>query len=168
MAWIDYNSNSSKGSGSSKSNTNSNRRSTRSNPNKSTAKTGTNVTKTTIQNSSTVATGPIKTTINNEQTFTNIVSTPKVDISKLVDDKRKLLDLKTNIENIVRYLNGAIENLETPSSRINDLYNIDSVSIDNGRINAIRQDLINRRNYLNNVVLIELDQNIKKINESIG
>lgn len=168
MSWIDYNSNSSKGSGSSKFNTNSNRRSTRSNPNKSTAKTGTNVAKTTAQNGSAVTNGPIKTTINSEQKLNDAVSTPKVDISKLVDDKRKLLDLKTNIENIVRYLNGAIENLETPSSRINDLYNIDSVSIDNGRINAIRQDLINRRNYLNNVVLIELDQNIKKINESIG
>lgn len=105
---------------------------------------------------------------NNTSTVIDAVSTPEVDMSKLVDDKRKLLDLKTNIENIIRYLNETIESLETPSSRIKDLYNIDSASIDCGRINVIRQDLINRKNYLNNVVLIELDQNIKKINESMG
>lgn len=105
---------------------------------------------------------------NNVKSNVSVSPTPKIDVSQLINDKRKYTDLKTNIEYIIKYLNSAIENLETPSSKIKDLYNIDSLSIDNGRINAIRQDLIEKRNYLNNVVLIELDQNVKKINESIG
>lgn len=146
MAWIDYNSNSSKRSRLSKSTVASNKKMVPSTTNTSAA---------------------VKPA-NNTSTVTDAASTPEVDMSKLVDDKIKLLDLKTNIENIIRYLNGAIESLKTPSSRINDLYNIDSTSIDSGIINTIRQDLINRRNYLNNVILIELDKNIKKINESMG
>ena len=90
------------------------------------------------------------------------------DKNKLLNDKRKYLLLKNNLELIIGEMNKCIENLEIPSNKIGLLYNIDSVSIDKGKLSSIRQNLINRRNYLKYTILEEVKRELKSINESMG
>lgn len=90
------------------------------------------------------------------------------DTNKLLNDKRKYLLLKTNLELIIGEMNKCIENLEIPSNKIGLLYSIDSVSIDKGKLSVIRQNLINKRNYLKYTVLEEVRKELKEINESMG
>lgn len=90
------------------------------------------------------------------------------DTNKLLNDKRKYLLLKNNLELIIVEMNKCIENLEIPSNKIGLLYSIDSVSIDKGKLSVIRQNLINKRNYLKYTVLEEVRKELKEINESMG
>ncbi len=90
------------------------------------------------------------------------------DKNKLLNDKRKYLLLKNNLELIIGEMNKCIENLEIPSNKIGLLYSIDSVSIDKGKLSSIRQNLINRRNYLKYTILEEVKKELKSINESMG
>lgn len=89
------------------------------------------------------------------------------DISVMLSSQRKYRNLKSNINSIISNLNSAIENLETPSDRIDNYYNIDSISIDQGKLKSIRQDLINRRNYLKNIVLVEINKELNELSNSI-
>ncbi len=90
------------------------------------------------------------------------------DKNKLLNDKRKYLLLKNNLELIIGEMNKCIENLEIPSNKIGLLYSIDSVSIDKGKLSSIRQNLINRRDYLKYTILEEVKKELKSINESMG
>lgn len=90
------------------------------------------------------------------------------DTNKLLNDKRKYLLLKNNLELVISEMNKCIENLEIPSNKIGLLYSIDSVSIDKGKLSVIRQNLINKRNYLKYTVLEEIRRELKEINESMG
>ena len=90
------------------------------------------------------------------------------DTNKLLNDKRKYLLLKNNLELIIGEMNKCIENLEIPSNKIGLLYSIDSVYIDKGKLSVIRQNLINKRNYLKYTVLEEVRKELKEINESMG
>lgn len=89
------------------------------------------------------------------------------DLSVMLSNKRKYKNLKSNINLIIGELNNAIENLEIPSNKINNLYSIDSTSVDNGKINSVRQDLIDRRNYLKNIVLVQINKEIRELNQNI-
>lgn len=89
------------------------------------------------------------------------------DLSVMLSNKRKYKNLKSNINLIIGELNNAIENLEIPSNKINNLYSIDSTSADNGKINSVRQDLIDRRNYLKNIVLVQINKEIRELNQNI-
>lgn len=89
------------------------------------------------------------------------------DISVMLSDQRKYRNLKSNINSIISNLNSAIENLETPSDKIDNYYNIDAMSIDKGKLKELRQDLINRRNYLKNIVLVEINKELKELSENI-
>lgn len=89
------------------------------------------------------------------------------DLSVMLSNRRKYRNLRANINLIINELNKAIENLEIPSSKISSLYNIDSISIDEGKINSVRQDLINRRNYLKNIVLVQINREINELNQNI-
>lgn len=90
------------------------------------------------------------------------------DKNKLLNDKRKYLLLKNNLELIIGEMNKCIENLEIPSNKIGLLYSIDSVSIDKGKLSSMRQNLINRRDYLKYTILEEVKKELKSINESMG
>ena len=89
------------------------------------------------------------------------------DISVMLSDQRKYRNLKSNINSIISNLNRAIENLETPSDRIDNYYSIDSISIDKGKLKELRQDLINRRNYLKNIVLVEISKELNELSNNI-
>lgn len=89
------------------------------------------------------------------------------DLNSMLSDKRKYKNLKSNINLIINELNKAIENLEIPSNKISNLYNINSSSIDNGKISSVRQDLINRRNYLKNIVLVQINKEINELDNNI-
>lgn len=95
-------------------------------------------------------------------------SVPKIDINELIKNKQKYLNLKSNIEIAIKKLNNVISNLEIPANRIKDLYSIDSVGIDQNSLKNIMNDLMKEKEYLSNVLLIEIEQKIKGINESIG
>lgn len=89
------------------------------------------------------------------------------DLSLILKDKRNYKNLKSNIKTIINYLNNAIENLDVPSSRINSYYSVDSVGIDRGKINLVKQELIKKRNYLKNIVLVELNKELQEIEDNI-
>ena len=89
------------------------------------------------------------------------------DLNSMLSDKRKYKNLKSNINLIVSELNKAIENLEISSNKIGNSYSINSSSIDNGKISSVRQDLINRRNYLKNIVLVQINKEINELDNNI-
>ena len=94
-----------------------------------------------------------------------------MDISELLALKRKYKNLKNNIVAIINKLNSAIENLEIPTNEISKIYNIDSISIDEGKFNNIKDSIISKKNYLKNTVLPGINREIVKIEneiESVG
>lgn len=88
-------------------------------------------------------------------------------VDDLLSKKRKYKNLKTNIKTIIEKLESTIENLETPANKIKGLYNIDSISIDEGKLNFVRQNLIDRKNYLKNTILNSINKKINEIEDSI-
>ena len=88
-------------------------------------------------------------------------------VEELLTKKRKYENLKSNINSIINKLTSAIENLEIPANRIKNSYNIDSNSIDENKINGVRQNLINKKNYLVNTVLYAINKDLKEIKEKI-
>lgn len=91
-----------------------------------------------------------------------------VDVSSLLDEKNKYVILKSNVNDIVKYLNSAINNLEIPANKIESLFLVDDLPIDSSKLMEIRQNLIQKKNELNNLVLPEIENKIKEIKESIG
>lgn len=89
------------------------------------------------------------------------------DISVMLSNQRKYRNLKLNINSIITNLNKAIESLEIPSDRIGNYYNIDNISIDKGKLKNLRQDLINKKNYLENVVLVEINNQLNELSNNI-
>ena len=85
----------------------------------------------------------------------------------MINDKTNYKNLKLNTEYIINYLNNCIENLEIPCSRIKSLYSINSMSVDNDKLNVVKQDLLNKRNYLKNVILVEINKKLNEISDSI-
>ena len=89
------------------------------------------------------------------------------DIDMILKNQRSFKNLKNNINNIIKYLNNAIESLETPSTKCSSYYNIDGIGIDKGQVNAVREELIKKRNYLKNIISMELDKEMKELENSI-
>lgn len=89
------------------------------------------------------------------------------DISVMLNKKANYENLKYNLDVIISNLNKSIESLETPSDTIDNYYNIDSISIDKGKLKELRQDLINRRYYLQNTVRVEIKKEIEKLSKNI-
>lgn len=121
----------------------------------------------------------INPSVNKTQSSTNIVikptttttkvdNRPSVNIEELVADKRQYTLLKDDVENMINRLNNCIKYLETPANTIASAYTIDNVSVDKGNLKTIRQNLINKRNFLLNEVLVEINLKIKEISEVIS
>ena len=89
------------------------------------------------------------------------------DLNTMLSNQRKYRNLRYNVNCIINSLNNAIENLEIPSDKIDNYYNIDSISVDQGKLKELRQDLINRRNYLRNIVLYEINKELNELSNSI-
>lgn len=89
------------------------------------------------------------------------------DLSIMLSNQRNYKNLSYNINLIINNLNSAIEKLEIPSEKIDNYYNIDSVSIDEGKLKTVRQNLINKRDYLRNIVLVEIDRELNELNNNI-
>lgn len=89
------------------------------------------------------------------------------DISTMLNDKRKYQNLKYNINLIIEKLDSVIESLDTPSDKIDQLYNIDSISIDGSKLYSVRQNLINKKNYLKNIVLVEINNELNNLTNGI-
>ena len=89
------------------------------------------------------------------------------DLSVMLSNQRNYKNLSYNINLIINNLNDAIEKLEIPSDKIDNYYNIDSVSIDKGKLKSVRQNLINKRDYLKNIVLVEINRELNELNNNI-
>lgn len=81
-------------------------------------------------------------------------------------EKAKYERLKTKVKYMIKYLNNCIEKLQVPALKIDDYYNIDNISIDEKNLTNIRDNYISRRNYLNNTVLVEIENKIKEFIEA--
>lgn len=88
-------------------------------------------------------------------------------ISDLYTLKKQYETLKGDITSIVSYLNSSIGNLETPSLKIGEVYNIDNQAIDKNKLISIRADLNVKKSYLTDVVLVEIEQKIKSLTTEI-
>lgn len=89
------------------------------------------------------------------------------DLSIMLSNQRNYNNLSYNINLIINNLNSAIEKLEIPSEKIDNYYNIDSVSIDEGKLKTVRQNLINKRDYLRSIVLVEINRELDELNNNI-
>ncbi len=89
-------------------------------------------------------------------------------VSSLISRRSRYRTLKSDINSIVSNLTSAIENLEIPAEKIKEFYTIDSISIDKGNINLIREELIDKRNFLKNIVINRIDREIQNINKQIA
>ena len=89
------------------------------------------------------------------------------DVSKILNDKKKYANLKYNVNQIINYLNNIIDALEVPSQKLKDIYTVDSKAIDDEETSSIRQDLISRKKYLENTILVEINKELKDIDNSI-
>jgi len=89
-------------------------------------------------------------------------------MDELLAMKRKYENLKVDVNNIISKLNRAIECLSVPAEKIKNAYIIDSVSVDNGKLNTVRQNLINKRDYLSNNVLYSIRREIEEISNEIN
>ncbi len=89
------------------------------------------------------------------------------DVSKILSDKKKYANLKYNVNLIINYLNNIIDALEVPSQKLKDIYTVDSKAIDDEETSSIRQDLISRKKYLENTILVEINKELKDIDNSI-
>lgn len=88
-------------------------------------------------------------------------------ISDLYTLKKQYETLKGDITSIVSYLNSSISNLETPSLKIGEVYNIDNQAIDKNKLISIRADLNTKKSYLTDVILVEIEQKIKSLTTEI-
>lgn len=88
-------------------------------------------------------------------------------VDELLSKKRKYKNLKSNINLIISKLNSSIENLEVPSNEIKKIYNVDSISIDEGALNSVREKLTNKKNYLRNNVLYAINKELNKVEQEI-
>lgn len=84
-------------------------------------------------------------------------------IDELLNVKRRYEELKLNITSIIDKLDGVIEKLEIPSDEIKKVYNVDSISVDEGNLSSIRQNLINKRYNLKNYVLQTINQKLYEL-----
>ena len=88
-------------------------------------------------------------------------------VDELLSKKRKYKNLKSNINLIISKLNSSIENLEVPSNEIKKIYNVDSISIDEGALNSVREKLTNKKNYLRNNILYAINKELNKVEQEI-
>ena len=88
-------------------------------------------------------------------------------VDELLSKKRKYKNLKSNINLIISKLNSSIENLEVPSNEIKKIYNVDSISIDEGALNSVREKLTNKKNYLRNNILYAITKELNKVEQEI-
>lgn len=84
-------------------------------------------------------------------------------IDELLNAKRRYEELKSNITVIIHKLSSVIEHLEIPSDEIKKVYNVDSISIEEGKLSSIRQNLINKKYNLKNYVLYSINQKLYEL-----
>lgn len=85
----------------------------------------------------------------------------------LLNERNNYMNLNYNINLIINNLNSSIENLEIPSDKIDNYYNIDSLGVDEGKLKKTRQELMNSRDYLKNVVLYEINKHLNELSNDI-
>lgn len=91
-----------------------------------------------------------------------------MDINELIEKRRRYRNFRDRMYTLIDYLESAIANLDTPSSKIDDYYNIDSTSIDNGNLTIIRERLIDKKNFLKNTVMNKILNDIRELDNEIG
>lgn len=91
-----------------------------------------------------------------------------MDINELIEKRRKYRNFRDRMYSLIDYLEAAITNLDTPSSKIDDYYNIDSTSIDDGKLSNVRENLINKTNFLKNTVMNRILSDINELDNEIG
>ena len=119
---------------------------------------------TTVSNTNTNVTNNV---FNTNSTTSVSNSNYNDNFEKLKNNKEKYVLLKEQVSTITKSISSTIENLEIPSDKIEESYNIDLTGIDNKKIYSIRQALINQKKYLEEQVIPEINRKIQEIGESM-
>lgn len=69
--------------------------------------------------------------------------------------------LKENVNNVIYYLNKSIQALDNIDEVLDKSYNINDSSVRNIGVESLRNDLINRVDYLKNTIIPSIDLKIK-------
>ena len=77
------------------------------------------------------------------------------------DDKSKYKDMREKVKTIIRHLENSSGHLKTAKVELKHYFKIDGSSADNNKINEIKNENDQIKNYLKNTVLPEIN---KKIN----
>ncbi len=89
------------------------------------------------------------------------------DLNTLYSEKNQYLNLKTQVSNLANSLKISGDTLPLASSAIAKSYLIDELSADNGAIDTLYNDLIERSNFLNSTVISAIDGEITRIDQEI-
>ena len=90
-----------------------------------------------------------------------------MNISDLYNLKAKYETFREDVSRAIGSLNVAIDNLLLPSNNIFKAYQKDDIGIDNNSITNSRDNLIKKRDEMNNIVLPEITKKISEIKGSI-
>ncbi len=89
------------------------------------------------------------------------------DLNTLYSEKNQYLNLKTQVSNLANSLKTSGDTLPPASSAIAKSYLIDGLSADNGAIDSLYKDLIERSNFLNSTVISAIDGEITRVDQEI-
>lgn len=81
----------------------------------------------------------------------------------LQSDYNKFSDLKDKIKIIKNYLNDSINDLNSVSNKVINGYSIDNNSGDNGFLNKTKNDIKDTYDYLNNIIIPDIENNLKDL-----
>lgn len=89
------------------------------------------------------------------------------ELEKLRRDKNQSYDLKSSLNSIIKKLNQAITDLDVAILNIQKYYTVNDNGVGCSELKDTRSQLIHRRNYIQNVILPELNQSIQKMRQQI-
>ena len=88
-----------------------------------------------------------------------------MNIEELKTKIRLLENLENNLSSIAAKIDTSASYLDLPSKKISEYYNIDGDPIDNNKLATIKNDLTNKKEYINNVIIPSISNKVKDMNQ---
>lgn len=89
------------------------------------------------------------------------------DISALIREKNRYIELRSNVSSLVNQIGRCIDTLEPTISKMSDYYSIDNIAYDSGSLKVTCEELISKQSNLSNAVLPAINSEISRLNSEI-